>query len=153
MARSKKRGKRNRQYLPLFRTAQNENCFYCREFVPVGFETFDHFVPLDKNGADDWTNGVMACDPCNSRKANRMPAQHRQAEFMRVQRCVALMIPTLRAKWAAEPHKPRSIPRAHQRALGGHGMTSDEWRRVQDRAEAQRQARLELEAKFGLAPK
>jgi len=35
--------------------------------------TYDHVVPRSKGGKTTWNNIVMACKPCNRRKANRTP--------------------------------------------------------------------------------
>lgn len=37
--------------------------------------TRDHIVPLSRGGLNEWTNVVTACGPCNTRKANRLPAE------------------------------------------------------------------------------
>ncbi len=37
--------------------------------------TRDHVIPLSRGGTNDWTNVVTACSPCNTRKANRLPAE------------------------------------------------------------------------------
>ena len=31
--------------------------------------------PLSRGGANDWTNVVTACSPCNTRKANSLPSE------------------------------------------------------------------------------
>lgn len=48
-------------------------CAYCA--VPLGYRdaTIDHVVPRSKGGITSWTNVVIACGKCNSRKANRTP--------------------------------------------------------------------------------
>lgn len=48
-------------------------CQYCGERFPANELTFDHVIPRDKGGKTTWENIVMACSPCNSRKANKMP--------------------------------------------------------------------------------
>ncbi|HEV2642027.1 MAG TPA: HNH endonuclease [Candidatus Elarobacter sp.] len=37
--------------------------------------TRDHIVPISRGGLNEWTNVVTACGPCNTRKANRLPAE------------------------------------------------------------------------------
>jgi 5-methylcytosine-specific restriction endonuclease McrA len=37
--------------------------------------TRDHIIPLSRGGLNEWTNVVTACGPCNTRKANRLPAE------------------------------------------------------------------------------
>jgi 5-methylcytosine-specific restriction endonuclease McrA len=48
-------------------------CQYCGERFSSKELTFDHVIPKDKGGKTEWTNIVMACSPCNARKANKMP--------------------------------------------------------------------------------
>jgi 5-methylcytosine-specific restriction endonuclease McrA len=52
-------------------------CQYCGrlqiELKPRESLTRDHLVPLSRGGANDWTNVVTACSPCNTRKANHLP--------------------------------------------------------------------------------
>lgn len=37
--------------------------------------TRDHLIPLSRGGANEWTNVVTACGPCNTRKADRLPSE------------------------------------------------------------------------------
>jgi len=39
--------------------------------------TIDHVVPRAHGGVSSWTNCVLACVDCNSRKADRTPQQAR----------------------------------------------------------------------------
>lgn len=50
-------------------------CQYCG--VRPGTEelTIDHVVPRSQGGQTTWENCVLACVPCNARKANRTPDQ------------------------------------------------------------------------------
>src|SRR5678815_3369509 len=49
-------------------------CQYCgRKFTHSKDLTFDHVVPRSQGGRTVWSNIVMACEPCNSRKSNKMP--------------------------------------------------------------------------------
>ncbi len=49
-------------------------CQYCgRKFLHAKDLTFDHVIPKTQGGKTEWTNIVMACEPCNSKKADRMP--------------------------------------------------------------------------------
>jgi len=52
-------------------------CQYCG--VNPGSEelTIDHVVPRAQGGVSSWTNCVLACLPCNKRKADRTPQQAR----------------------------------------------------------------------------
>ena len=50
-------------------------CQYCGA-QPGGSElTIDHVIPRSQGGASSWTNCVLACVSCNSRKADRTPVQ------------------------------------------------------------------------------
>jgi len=52
-------------------------CQYCGQ-QPVSEElTIDHVVPRSRGGLSSWTNCVLACVDCNTRKANRTPDQAR----------------------------------------------------------------------------
>ena len=52
-------------------------CQYCGrlqiELKPRESLTRDHLIPLSRGGANEWTNVVTACSPCNTRKANSLP--------------------------------------------------------------------------------
>ncbi len=49
------------------------SCQYCgRKAQPL---TVDHIIPKQFGGKDTWENLVIACMPCNNRKANRTPEQ------------------------------------------------------------------------------
>ena len=54
-------------------------CQYCgrtaAELRPRESLTRDHLIPLSRGGSNDWTNVVTACGPCNTRKANHLPAE------------------------------------------------------------------------------
>lgn len=51
------------------------SCQYCG--VQPGSEelTIDHVIPRSHGGPSTWDNCVLACVPCNARKANRTPEQ------------------------------------------------------------------------------
>ena len=46
-------------------------CGYCGDHA----DTIDHILPRSKGGADTWINLVACCGPCNTHKADRLPAQ------------------------------------------------------------------------------
>jgi 5-methylcytosine-specific restriction endonuclease McrA len=46
-------------------------CHYCGTRVGLDNSTFDHVVPLAKGGADDLSNGVLACRRCNAAKGRK----------------------------------------------------------------------------------
>lgn len=50
-------------------------CQYCGS-QPIPKElTIDHIVPKKRGGKSSWTNCVMSCFPCNSKKADKMLAE------------------------------------------------------------------------------
>ena len=46
-------------------------CQYCGKRFPTEELSIDHVIPRSKGGQSTWTNCVLACLPCNSRKGNR----------------------------------------------------------------------------------
>ena len=48
-------------------------CQYCGMRPGSGELTIDHVIPRSRGGTSTWTNCVVACVSCNSRKANRQP--------------------------------------------------------------------------------
>jgi 5-methylcytosine-specific restriction endonuclease McrA len=48
-------------------------CQYCGDTPGVKELTIDHVVPISRGGRSNWDNCVLACVPCNARKANRTP--------------------------------------------------------------------------------
>ena len=50
-------------------------CQYCGCRPGSEELTIDHVVPRSRNGLSSWTNCVLACIDCNTRKANRTPEQ------------------------------------------------------------------------------
>lgn len=50
-------------------------CQYCGERFAVSLLNYDHVVPRAQGGKTTWTNIVMSCYPCNSKKADRTPEQ------------------------------------------------------------------------------
>lgn len=69
-----------RQVTNTFLFARDDyRCQYCGragiELRPREALTRDHVVPLSRGGANEWTNVVTACSPCNTRKSNRLPAE------------------------------------------------------------------------------
>jgi 5-methylcytosine-specific restriction endonuclease McrA len=47
-------------------------CAYCAKRAAT---SIDHIVPRSRGGAHTWENTCAACRPCNSRKADRTPAE------------------------------------------------------------------------------
>ena len=52
-------------------------CQYCGQKLPLAKLTYDHVTPRAQGGRTCWENIVMACLPCNGRKAHRTPEQAR----------------------------------------------------------------------------
>lgn len=52
-------------------------CQYCGKQPGSEELTIDHVVPRAQGGQSNWTNCVLACVDCNSRKAARTPAEAR----------------------------------------------------------------------------
>lgn len=54
-------------------------CQYCgrpgNELRPRESLTRDHVVPMSRGGRNVWQNVVTACSTCNTRKADRLPAE------------------------------------------------------------------------------
>lgn len=47
-------------------------CQYCNNQFPQKELTLDHVQPISKGGLTSWENIVSACNPCNSRKGNKL---------------------------------------------------------------------------------
>jgi len=50
-------------------------CQYCGARPGSEELTIDHIIPRAQGGQTNWENCVLACVPCNARKANRTPDQ------------------------------------------------------------------------------
>jgi 5-methylcytosine-specific restriction endonuclease McrA len=50
-------------------------CQYCGDEFVAERLTFDHVVPRVAGGKTVWTNVVAACEPCNLRKAHKLPSE------------------------------------------------------------------------------
>jgi hypothetical protein len=48
-------------------------CAYCGDMLPKNKMTVDHVHPQSKGGKDEWMNVVVACEPCNSDKGEKLP--------------------------------------------------------------------------------
>ena len=70
------RGKRGVKFSRInVATRDDYRCQYCGRKAPLSKLTYDHVVPRSQGGRTCWENIVMACYPCNGRKAHRTPAQ------------------------------------------------------------------------------
>jgi len=52
-------------------------CQYCGKRFESRELNIDHVIPRDKGGETSWENVVCSCIRCNTRKANKLPAQAR----------------------------------------------------------------------------
>jgi 5-methylcytosine-specific restriction endonuclease McrA len=50
-------------------------CAYCGRRCSTQEATVDHVLPVSRGGRSTWENTVVACFPCNQRKADRTPAE------------------------------------------------------------------------------
>jgi len=50
-------------------------CQYCGRKGKKSELNIDHMVPRSRGGGSTWENVVVACIPCNRRKANRLPEE------------------------------------------------------------------------------
>ncbi len=50
-------------------------CQYCSMRLPPGELTFDHVVPVSREGKTCWENVVTCCKPCNSKKGSKTPSE------------------------------------------------------------------------------
>ncbi len=50
-------------------------CQYCGKRLPASQLSLDHVMPKSRGGPSSWTNVVAACNPCNTRKGGRLPAE------------------------------------------------------------------------------
>lgn len=69
----------------------NFTCQYCGEKPGSSELSIDHVIPRSRGGLTTWDNCVLACVSCNTRKADRTPAQAGM-------------------KLLRQPRKPRSAP-------------------------------------------
>jgi 5-methylcytosine-specific restriction endonuclease McrA len=76
-------------------------CQYCSKTLEVARLNLDHVIPREKGGRTTWENVVCSCITCNTRKANKLPAD-------------VNMFP------AREPRKPRWRPFLSS-AIAGNG--------------------------------
>ncbi|MBD3343531.1 MAG: HNH endonuclease [Chitinivibrionales bacterium] len=49
----------------------NGHCMYCGKKVSLANFTFDHVIPKCRGGKSTWTNVVVSCMRCNTRKGGR----------------------------------------------------------------------------------
>lgn len=70
------RGKRSIKFSRINVAMRDDfSCQYCRRKLPLRKLTYDHVVPRSRGGKTRWQNIVMACYPCNEKKAARTPRE------------------------------------------------------------------------------
>lgn len=68
------KGERGRILRLRLAARDGSRCFYCRTpFPTTAAATLDHYVPWRLWPANHAQNLVLACAPCNQRKADRLP--------------------------------------------------------------------------------
>jgi 5-methylcytosine-specific restriction endonuclease McrA len=83
-------------------------CQYCSVRTSREKFTYDHVVPRAQGGTTCWENVVVACVPCNQRKAGRTPEQAKM-------------------RLLSMPVKPRSLPGVGKAVTYAAGMPGS-WR-------------------------
>lgn len=53
----------------------NNRCCYCGHMFRTEDLNLDHVFPKSRGGKANWENIVLSCLPCNSKKADRTPAE------------------------------------------------------------------------------
>ena len=56
-------------------TRDDFTCQYCARQFSMKELTLDHLVPLSRGGKTSWENVVTACQKCNGKKGNLLPAE------------------------------------------------------------------------------
>ena len=56
-------------------TRDGFTCQYCGVQLPISKLNYDHVVPRAQGGRTTWTNVVVSCIPCNTRKGAQTPEQ------------------------------------------------------------------------------
>lgn len=64
-------GARKKAYKARLFSEQGGRCKYCGKRFQVDFLTLDHVKPVSAGGTNRPDNLVLACRPCNEKKANR----------------------------------------------------------------------------------
>ena len=50
-------------------------CQYCSKLLIFTQSTVDHIVPRSRGGRNTWSNLVLCCSPCNTRKGSKTPIE------------------------------------------------------------------------------
>lgn len=86
----------------------NGRCQYCWMRLSMNVSTYDHVIPRSRGGRTEWGNVIIACVPCNQRKANRTPDEAGM-------------------KLRSTPVKPKKLPAMTRPIVFNEGMPSS-WR-------------------------
>lgn len=84
-------------------------CQYCGKKQSLSEFTYDHVVPQSRGGETCWTNIVVACGPCNRRKANKTPEESKM-------------------RLICKPFRPTSVPGQVSPVLQWKEGMPDSWR-------------------------
>lgn len=61
--------------------AMDSRCVNCGAELDDSTATLEHLIPLSTGGSHDWSNLAVACESCNSGRADRPPSDGLQREF------------------------------------------------------------------------
>lgn len=70
-------------------------CCYCGGKFSTRELNLDHVMPRSRGGSTNWDNIVLSCIPCNTRKADRTPAEAG----------MKLLVQPKRPKWSGPMHE------------------------------------------------
>lgn len=51
---------------------KDPHCFGCQELLTMATATLDHIIPIGKGGTNAEGNYQLACEPCNTKKADKI---------------------------------------------------------------------------------
>ena len=75
-------------------------CSYCSKWFATSDLNLDHVMPRSRGGKTNWENITLSCVPCNSRKADRTPAEAG----------MKLLVKPVRPEWKGAQHSLFSVP-------------------------------------------
>jgi len=84
-------------------------CQFCGTKTRMDEFTYDHVIPASRGGKTTWKNIVVACVPCNHKKANRTPDEAKM-------------------KLRRQPFQPVSLPGEVSPALRWRDGMPDSWK-------------------------
>lgn len=83
MSHRQKSGKDKKKRRNALYVHQKGVCFWCPTLVFPGTATIDELLPRSKGGSQRWSNIVMSCKPCNTKRGNK-PAPAWATELVRL---------------------------------------------------------------------